>query len=60
MSLAEQLMADLKEAMRLIEDRRVDVNGMVTHRLPLDSAAEGFRLVAEAKDSIKVIIKPHD
>jgi L-iditol 2-dehydrogenase len=32
---------------------------MVTHRLPLDKIGLGFRLVAEAADSMKVIIEPH-
>lgn len=31
---------------------------MITHRLPLDETAKGFNLVAEASDSIKVIIEP--
>jgi L-iditol 2-dehydrogenase len=31
---------------------------MITHRLPLSETAEGFRLVQEAKESIKVIIEP--
>jgi threonine dehydrogenase-like Zn-dependent dehydrogenase len=34
------------------------VEGMITHRLPLDRTAEGFRLVAEAGDSLKVIVYP--
>jgi L-iditol 2-dehydrogenase len=32
---------------------------MITHRLPLAEAGRGFKLVAEAKESIKVIIEPH-
>jgi L-iditol 2-dehydrogenase len=31
---------------------------MITHRLPLAETQEGFRLVAEGRESIKVIIKP--
>jgi L-iditol 2-dehydrogenase len=31
---------------------------MITHRLALAEAGLGFRLVAEAGDSIKVIIEP--
>jgi len=30
----------------------------VTHRLPLEEAAEGFRLTAEAGASLKVILEP--
>jgi L-iditol 2-dehydrogenase len=32
---------------------------MITHRLPLAETGVGFKLVAEAKESIKVIIEPH-
>jgi len=31
---------------------------MITHRLGLAETQEGFRLVAEARESIKVIIEP--
>lgn len=44
-------------AMELIRSGRVDVNGMITHRLPLERAEEGFRLVAEAGENLKVIIE---
>jgi L-iditol 2-dehydrogenase len=32
---------------------------MITHRLTLAETGIGFQLVAEAKESIKVIIEPH-
>lgn len=50
--------ADLSMALDLIADGRVDVADLVTHRLPLDRAAEGFQLVAAAGESVKVIIEP--
>jgi threonine dehydrogenase-like Zn-dependent dehydrogenase len=31
---------------------------MISHTLPLSEAAKGFQLVAKAKDSMKVILKP--
>ena len=31
---------------------------MITHRLGLAETGKGFQLVADAKDSIKVIIEP--
>ncbi len=49
---------DIQRAIDLLKDRRVRVAELITHRLPLDQAAEGFRLVAEANDSIKVILRP--
>jgi len=49
---------DLFVAAELIRSGRVPVGEMITHRLPLADAAEGFRLVAEGRESIKVILLP--
>ena len=49
---------DLAVAIELIRAGRVDVQGMVTHRLGLDDVGEGFKLVEEAGDSLKVIVEP--
>lgn len=49
---------DLMTAMDLIRADRIPVEEMITHRLPLEEAAQGFRLVAEGRDSIKVILRP--
>jgi L-iditol 2-dehydrogenase len=46
------------EAMRLISEGKVAVKDMITHRLALAQAQQGFGLVADAKDSIKVVIEP--
>lgn len=46
------------EALEKIASKKINVYDMITHRLPLGRTDEGFRLVAEAKDSIKVIIEP--
>jgi len=50
--------ADHVIAMKLINAGRVNVKDMITHRLPLEETKYGFQLVAEAKDSLKVIIEP--
>jgi len=50
--------ADHMAAMELIRAGRVPVADMVTHRFGLADAVEGFKLVAEATESIKVIIEP--
>ncbi len=50
---------DCLQAIELMRSKRVPVTKMITHRLPLDQTALGFRLVAEAKECIKVIIEPH-
>ena len=49
---------DLAAALALIGARRVQVGEMITHRLGLAEAGLGFRLTAEAQDSLKVIIEP--
>jgi L-iditol 2-dehydrogenase len=49
--------ADLAMALDLIATGRVRVDDMITHRLPLDRIAEGFRLVADAAESVKVVIE---
>jgi len=48
---------DLQVALDLIAAGRVRVDDMVTHRLPLERIAEGFRLVADAAESVKVVIE---
>jgi len=50
--------ADIATALELIRAGNVRVQEMITHRLRLEQAGLGFQLVAEAKDSIKVIIEP--
>ncbi|MBN2097406.1 MAG: alcohol dehydrogenase catalytic domain-containing protein [Candidatus Omnitrophica bacterium] len=47
------------QALKLISERKIRVKEMITHRFGLDKIQEGFRLVAEAKDSLKVIIEPN-
>jgi len=49
---------DIKEAIELIRSRKVNVHDMITHRLSLSETAKGFQLVANAKESIKVVIEP--
>ncbi len=50
--------ADYTAALELIRSRRVPVREMITHRLSLAEAGLGFQLVAQARESIKVIIEP--
>jgi L-iditol 2-dehydrogenase len=50
---------DITNAIELIRAHRLPVREMITHRLRLAETGLGFRLVAEAKESIKVIIEPH-
>lgn len=50
--------ADLEEAIQLMEAHQVDMQDLITHKLQLTEAQEGFRLVADAKQSLKVVLLP--
>lgn len=50
---------DLEIAISLLKNRRIILNDMITNRLSFDECLLGFRLVSEAKDSIKVIFDPY-
>jgi len=50
---------DITDAIKLLKDKKLDVNEMITHKLPMSQTAKGFKLVADAKDSMKVIIEPN-
>jgi len=47
---------DLKEALEIINSGKVNVSKMITHRLPLTDIQKGFKLVSEAKNSLKVVL----
>lgn len=49
---------DLAAAMNLIMDGRIRVKEMITHRLGLAETGTGFRLVAKAGESLKVVVEP--
>ena len=49
---------DLQEALDVIASRKIDVRPLITHRFPLTKIQEGFNLVANPKDSLKVVIEP--
>lgn len=49
---------DYTQALKLIAKGVVKVKDIITHRLPLAETGLGFKLVSEAKESIKVIIEP--
>lgn len=51
---------DLKNALHLISTKKINVEDMITHILPISEIQHGFNLVSESKNSIKVIIKPNE
>ena len=46
-------------AFELIKSGQINVKEMITHRLPLEKALEGFKLTADAGESLKVMLYPH-
>jgi len=50
---------DLEESLKILVQKNINVADMVTHKLSLTEIAKGFSLVAEAGESLKVIIEPN-
>ncbi len=50
--------ADLEAALDLIATRKINVKDTITQILPLTQIQQGFKIVAEAKDSLKVVLEP--
>lgn len=50
--------ADHAEALGKIDSKKIVVHDMITDRFGLDDTVKGFKLAAEARESIKVIIQP--
>jgi len=50
---------DINDAIELIRFKKVKITDMISHRLPLSEAAKGFKLVAQAQESVKVVLYPH-
>ena len=42
----------------LIEAGRIDLKGMISHRLPLSDAGEAFELLLEGKNASKILLIP--
>src|SRR3989442_1477897 len=49
---------DIRESINLLREKRLAVSDLITHGLPLGKAAEGFRLLGQAQESIKVVVRP--
>jgi L-iditol 2-dehydrogenase len=49
---------DLAQALELIRGRRVDVAGMITHRVSLAETGRGFALLLDGREAVKVIVEP--
>jgi L-iditol 2-dehydrogenase len=51
---------DLEDALNVLATKKLNVKDMITHRLPLRDAQEGFRLMSNAGESLKVILEPNN
>jgi L-iditol 2-dehydrogenase len=49
---------DLERALELMMTGKVNVRDMITHSIPFSSIQKGFKLVSDAKESLKVVIVP--
>jgi len=49
---------DLDEAYAWIQSKKINVLGLISHRFPLSEAKQAFKIVCEAKQSLKVILQP--
>ena len=49
---------DLEDSMRVLSTKQLNIKDMITHRLSLSEAQKGFSLMAEAGQSLKVILEP--
>ena len=50
---------DLEESVAVLAQKKLNVADMITHRFGIQQAAEGFRIMAEAGESLKIIIEPN-
>ena len=51
---------DIEESLRLIENKNINVDDLITHKLPLKDTAKGFKMVIDGSESLKIIINPHE
>ena len=49
---------DLVKAIKLIESGKIHAKDMITHRLPLEQIQEGFQLVTDGKQTLKIVLLP--
>jgi L-iditol 2-dehydrogenase len=50
---------DIQDTLELITSGRVNVKKMITHRIALSDIQQGFKLVSEANESLKVVVTPN-
>jgi len=51
---------DLEEALKILSTKKLNIKDMITHRLPLRETQEGYRLMTNGGESLKVILEPNN
>ncbi len=51
---------DHQIAMNLLAAGRIPIDSMISHQLPLDRTGEGFKMVASAGESLKIVVRPQE
>ena len=49
---------ETRQALKLIQGRRIKVKELITHRFDLTEVGEAIHLAAEAGESLKIVITP--
>lgn len=49
---------DLEESLKLLKNKKINAKEMITHVLPLEKIQEGFKIASDAKESLKIVLKP--
>jgi 2-desacetyl-2-hydroxyethyl bacteriochlorophyllide A dehydrogenase len=52
------LPSDVKQALELIQTKKIDRSKIISHEFSLDQAKEGFETQCNVNESVKVLIKP--
>ncbi|MFH1093749.1 MAG: alcohol dehydrogenase catalytic domain-containing protein [Candidatus Omnitrophota bacterium] len=50
--------ADLEESLNMIKNKDIPVEKLISHRVSLKDIQQGFKIASEAKESLKVVVKP--
>jgi len=49
---------DIQATISLYKENKINFKDMITHQFPLSKITEGFKLVEQAQESIKVVVNP--
>lgn len=52
--------SDIEEAIALLAHGEIQVDDLITHRLPLSETAKGFQMLLKGEDAVKIIVHPQE